>query len=136
MQILLFLLLALLSISISPSKSFLVLPKQQRGEARWTFLRPRNVQPGSSEYRFPLGILPSPMITDPAYRECWKSFRSLPGCTPSMLLSSRKNTIDIKPDCCDAVRRLKPDCFYKIFYTDPFKANFGPDVKTYCAVKH
>lgn len=136
LHILLFIfLLGLGSIWSSPSEAFEIDPRQPipRGEARWRYLRPRwGRQPGKFEG---VGILPSPLYTDPAIRACWAPFRPIPGCSFSLLHSSRSSKIDINADCCNAVLRLTPDCFYKIFHTILFKGSFGPSVETHCASK-
>ena len=112
-----------LSIWASPSKA----------ETRWTtYLRPS----GSPAVFGGVGILPSPLITDPAIRACWAPFRPLPGCSMSLFHAASSNKLDLSPACCNAVLRLSPECFDKIFATDPFKRGSGLALKSYCASQH
>lgn len=107
-----------------------------RGEARWTYLRPRWGRP---RWTFPgVGILPSPINHDPAISACWAPFRPIRGCSSSLFHWSRSGKIDIGADCCGAVLRLTPDCFYKIFYGVLYRVtgDIGSSVKAYCASQH
>ncbi|KAK8964448.1 hypothetical protein KSP40_PGU000115 [Platanthera guangdongensis] len=98
-----------------------------REEAKWL--------PGKWKRPFP-GILPSPILLDPELRECWNHLRRPEGCVLSIYESSESDNFLLSKECCDGVRTLSDNCFWRIFTTNPFTQKFAQKVDYYCESGH
>ncbi|RRT85058.1 hypothetical protein GW17_00027499 [Ensete ventricosum] len=73
------------------------------------------------------------VLHDPEIKACLSSLRNVGECVSSIFLAYKSGGINLRPECCRAVRMMGEHCFDKVFTSVYFDDWFAPRIRELCA---
>lgn len=78
-------------------------------------------------------VVPPWVLHDPEIKACLSSLRNIGECVSSVFLAYKWGGINLRQECCRAVRRMGERCFDKVFNSVYFDDSFAPRIRELCA---